>query len=98
MQVADKISRIIEHLVPEGNLDDKVRCILDREIRRRLAEFEAIDLRFRKKYGMTLEEFEQQDVVKQRGYSFEVENDHHEWDAALDALTSLRKDLQELTQ
>lgn len=55
MQVADKFSRIIERLVPEGNLDLKMKTILANEVRRRLAEFEAVDRRFRRKYGMTLE-------------------------------------------
>lgn len=96
MQVADKFSRIIEHLVPEGNLDLKMRTILANEVRRRLAEFEAVDRRFRQKYGMTLDEFERRGVVKERGYAFEVERDHQEWDAAADAILALRADLDEL--
>ncbi len=93
MQVADKYSKIIEHLVPEGDLDGKVRTILLHEVRRRLAEFEAVDRRFRQKYGMTLEEFERRGVVKEKGYAFEVERDHQEWDATVDALLALRADL-----
>ena len=96
MQVADKISRIIEHLVPQGDWDEKMQVIIAREIHRRLAEFEAVDLRFRQKYGLSLEEFEQRGMVKEKGYSFEVERDHQEWDAAVDALQSLREDLHEL--
>jgi hypothetical protein len=96
MQVADKFSRIIERLVPEGNLDLKMRTILLNEVRRRLAEFEAVDRRFRQKYGMTLDEFERRGVVKERGYASEVERDHQEWDAAVDAMRTLRADLDEL--
>ena len=96
MQVADKFSKIIERLVPEGNLDLKMRTILASEVRRRLAEFEAVDRRFRRKYGMTLDEFERGGVVKERGYAFEVERDHQEWDAAVDALLALRADLDVL--
>jgi hypothetical protein len=96
MKVADKYSRIIEHLVPEGNLDLKMKTILASEVRRRLAEFEAVDRRFRQKYGMTLAEFERRGVIKERGYAFEVERDHQEWDAAVDAMVALRADLNEL--
>jgi hypothetical protein len=67
MQVADKFSRIIERLVPEGSLDLKMKTTLANEVRRRLAEFEAVDRRFRQKYAMTLEEFERRGVVKDRG-------------------------------
>ena len=96
MQVADKYSRIIERLVPEGDLDVKMRTILLHEVRRRLEEFEAVDRRFRQKYDMDLDEFERRHMVKEQGYSFEVESDHQEWDAAVDAITSLGHDLQEL--
>ena len=96
MQVADKYSRIIGHLVPEGDLNVKMRTLLANEIRRRLAEFDAVDRHFRHKYGGTLDEFERREVVRERGYSFEVESDHQKWDAATDAIASLRKDLDEL--
>ena len=98
MQVADKFTPIIDRLVPEGDLDLKMRTILSHEIRRRLAEFEAVDRRFHEKYGMALDEFEQREIVKGKGYSFEVERDHQEWDSAVDALTILRMDLHELEQ
>ena len=96
MQVADKYSRIIDRLVPDGDLDLKMRTILLHEVRRRLGEFESIDRRFRDKYSMGLEEFERRQVVKDHGYSFEVEKDHQEWDSAVDAIAALREDLHEL--
>lgn len=96
MQVADKYSRIMGHLVPEGDVNVKVRTILLNEVRRRLAECEAVDRRFSQKYGMTLDEFERRAVVKERGYAYEVEHDHQEWDAAVDAMQALRADLAEL--
>lgn len=96
MQVAQKLSQILDRLVPEGDLDRKMHVVLAHEIRRRLAEFEAINRRFEQKYGMTLEAFEQGEVVKAKEYSFEVERDHQEWDAAVDAIETLRFDLREL--
>lgn len=73
-----------------------MKTILASEVRRRLAEFEAVDRRFRQKYGMTLDVFERRGVIKERGYAFEVERDHQEWDAAVDAMVALRADLDEL--
>jgi hypothetical protein len=78
MKVADKYSRIIERLVPEGNLDLKMKTILAGEVRRRLAEFEAVDRWFRQKYGMTLDESGRRGVIKEWGYAFEVERDRQE--------------------
>jgi hypothetical protein len=45
---------------------------------------------------MTFEEFERNEMVKKLGYSFEVENDYHEWDMAIDGIETLRRDLEEL--
>jgi hypothetical protein len=44
------------------------------------------------------EEFERNEMVKKLGYSFEVENDYHEWDMAIDGIETLRRDLEELQE
>jgi hypothetical protein len=45
---------------------------------------------------MTLDEFEKSEMVKELGYSFEVESDYHDWDMALDGIKMLRRDLEEI--
>jgi len=94
--IAEDTARIVEELIPEGDFDDKVRQLLISEIRRRLAAFETIDRRLRQKYGMSLEEFEARQIIKERGFSFEVESDYHEWDQAIDAIQALRGNLRKL--
>ncbi len=47
---------------------------------------------------MTLEEFEKRNIVKEKGFSYEVESDYHEWDAAIDAIKTLKNYFEELTQ
>ena len=79
--ITEKTTKILDLLIPEGNLDYKVRKILIEDIKRRLTEFQLIDNRFRKKYGMTLDEFEQRNIIKEKEFSFEVESDYHEWDS-----------------
>jgi hypothetical protein len=96
--IGEDITRVIGHLIKEGDLNSKIRRILEKEIRRRLVEYQLIDMGFQKKYGKTLEEFEKRKVIKEKGYSFEVESDYHEWDAAVDATKTLQKDLKELCQ
>ncbi|MCB0138138.1 MAG: hypothetical protein KDD75_23760, partial [Caldilineaceae bacterium] len=54
--------------------------------RRRLARYQLTDRLFQEKYGLTLEEFEAQEVVKGGNDSFEVESDHQDWDLAVDGM------------
>jgi hypothetical protein len=35
-------------------------------------------------------------VTKEKGYSFEVETDYHDWDAALYAIKTFQKDMEDL--
>ncbi len=96
--ITEKTTKILDLLIPEGNLDYKVRKILIEDIKRRLTEFQLIDNRFRKKYGMTLDEFEQRNIIKEKGFSFEVESDYHEWDSAIDAIKTLGAKIEDLSK
>ncbi len=96
--IGKDVYNIINHLVKEGDINSKIRKILEKEIRRRITEYELIDKGFQKKYGMSLEEFEKKEVIKQKGYSFEVESDHDDWDAAVDAVKTLKEYLKKLWQ
>lgn len=49
-----------------------------------------------KKYGMTFDEFERNEVVKTKGFTWEVESDSDEWDMANDGIQSMRRGLEEL--
>lgn len=94
--VSENIARIIDRLEAGTSLDDKLLRVLENEIRRRLARYEWIDRQFQRKYGMTLEEFEQRRVVEKQNYSFEVESDHQDWDQAVDGIKMLRQELAQL--
>ncbi|MBK7204126.1 hypothetical protein [Candidatus Amarolinea dominans] len=58
--------------------------------------YQLTDRLFRQKYGATLDEFEAAEVVKTRGYSFEVENDHQDWDLAVDGIHTVERQLASL--
>jgi len=70
--------------------------MVENELKRRLARYELTDHLFRKKYGVTFDEFERNEMVKKRGYSFEVESDYHDWDMAIDGIKTLHRDLEEI--
>ena len=88
--ITEKTLKILNILIPQGDLDTKVRKILVENLRKKLAEFQLIDNRFKKKYGMTLEKFENKNIINKKGFSFEVESDYHEWDSAVDAIKAMR--------
>lgn len=96
--ITDKTTKILNLIIPEGDIDYKVRKILREDIKRKLAEFQLIDNRFQKKYGMTLDEFEKRNIIKEKGFSFEVESDYHEWDSAVDAIKTLKAKVKDLTK
>ena len=96
--ITEKTTKILDLIIPEGDLDYKVRKILREDIKRKLTEFQLIDNRFLKKYGMTLDEFEGKNIIKEKGFSFEVESDYHEWDSAVDAIKTLKAKIEDLSK
>ena len=92
----EKIVRIIDRLEAGVGIEAKLGQVVENELRRRLARYELTDRLFRKKYGMTLDEFEKNEMVKKLSYSFDVESDYHDWDMAIDGIGTLRQDLEEL--
>jgi hypothetical protein len=69
---------------------------VDDELYRRFAGYQLRDRLFREKYGMTLEQFEAAEAVRQYGYSFEVENDHQDWDQVVDGMRTIERQLAAL--
>ncbi len=96
--ITEKTTKILDLIIPEGDLDYKVRKILKEELKRKLTEFQLIDNRFLKKYGMTLDEFEEKNIIKEKGFSFEAESDYHEWDSAVDAIKTLKAKIEDLSK
>ena len=92
-----QVLAIAHQLEPDVDVDTALRSILLNEVRRRLAAYELMVRNLEQKYAMTLTEFEDRKMVEQLGYSFEVENDHQDWDQAVDALRGLRQLLHDLT-
>lgn len=95
--ISEKIIKHFKYLGLSGaKAEEKIRSVLETEYRRRLTRYEHVDRLFRKKYGMSFEEFERREVVKQKGFSWEVESDSDEWEMAVDGIESMNRGLQEL--
>ena len=66
--------------------------MLRREYLRKLMRYRLTDEFFRKKYQMTYADFEKENIVAKRDFSWEVESDAQEWEMAIDGIsTCLRK-------
>jgi hypothetical protein len=87
---------VLDALEPDATIETQVARLAEGELRRRLARYQLADRLFRQKYGMSLEEFEADEMVKQLNYSFEVESDHQDWDLAIDGIRSVERQLAEL--
>ena len=81
----------------ESISDEELKEILRKEYLRRLTRYKLIDELFRKKYGLTFEEFEKNDTVAKENYSWEVESDAQEWEAAVDGINTVLEKLRELS-
>ncbi len=95
--VSKETARHLESLpLGPADLDGKLRALLEAEYRRRLSRYSLTDRVLRQKYGMTYEEFEARNLVKERGYSWEVESDAIAWETAVDGMRTMRRKLEEL--
>ena len=66
------------------------------EYERRIVLYKLTDERFKKKYGMKFPEFEKKNLVKEKGFSWEVEKDAMEWEHAVEGLASLQEKINKI--
>ncbi len=88
------MSTVIEkHLQKMDN--NELAAMLRSEYLRKLTRYKKVDETYRKKYGMTFEQFDSRNVVADRDYSWEVESDSQEWEAAIDGIETMLSKLKE---
>lgn len=92
--------KLMEKIAKDLDLpkDEVMQESLISEIRRHIAAYKFTDYLLAKKYQMSFTEFEKNKIVAKKKYSFEVEEDYHNWDQALDGIKSLEKDLRMLAE
>ena len=96
VEFSNRLISVLNLLEPGVGPKQQVARLAKQELRRRLARYQLTDRLFREKYGMTLEEFEAAETVKARGYSFDVENDHQDWDLAADGIRTVERQMATL--
>ncbi len=81
----------VKRMVEEMHVEE-LEEMLERDYLRKLTRYKLTDESFRKKYGMTYEEFERENIVAEKNYSWDVESDAQDWEMAIDGInTCLRK-------
>lgn len=77
---------------------DEIREALINEYRRRLIRYKMVDEAMRKKYGMSFDQFESSNVVRERKFSWAVESDAMEWEHALEGVRYVEQKLKDMEE
>ena len=85
-----------ESLLEGKDVDAKIRFLLRSEYMRRLGRYRHVDRLMASKYGMRFNEFVARDLVKEKGFSWEVELDAMNWETAMGGITTMERKLREL--
>lgn len=95
--ILDRTKKMIEkaHLAGK-NLDTKVMYLLRSEYLRHLGQYRRVDLLMQKKYGITFDEFVSRKIVKEKGYTWEVEKDAMDWETAISGIKTIEQKINEL--
>jgi len=92
----ERLIYLVNTLADTDDFNEGLQRLLETEIRRRLNRYQLTDRQLQRKYGMTFEEFCERDVVKERGYSWEVESDYCDWEMAVGEIRHLEQRLKEV--
>lgn len=100
MAASSGISRslidIVNTMEPNGDINIKVKHIVENELIRRLNRYELTVRQLEKKYDMSLSAFKKKGVVAEKGYSYEVENDLWEWESSQDGIKTVKAEIKKL--
>ncbi len=70
--------------------EKEIKDTLISEYEKKLVLYKLTNESLKNKYGMSFKEFEDNNIVKQKDFSWEVENDAMEWEHALDGIKTLK--------
>jgi len=77
---------------------DEIKEALLNEYRRRVIRCKMVDETMKKKYGMTFQEFESKNVVKEHDFSWQVESDAMEWEHAVEGNRYAEQKLKSISE
>ena len=87
-----------EALPNEQTVDAKVRQLIKAECLRELGRYRRTDFALTRKYNIPFDEFIAQQVTRQQGYSWEVEQDAMAWETAVGGIATMQRKLNDLQE
>ena len=89
--------QLLEEPFLEGrDLDAKIRLLLRSELMRRLGRYRHVDRLMASKYGVGFEELVSRRLVKEKGFSWDVESDAMAWETAVGGIKTVERKLREI--
>jgi hypothetical protein len=76
--------------------EDEAIAALISDYEKKLLVYRFTDEMFKKKYKMTFDEFEDRNIIENKNFSWEVENDSAEWEHALEGIRYIQEKLSML--
>ena len=80
----------------DQTLDVKARQLIEAEYLREAARYRRVDLALTRKYGMSFDDFLARRITRERGYTWEVEQDAMNWETAVGGMATIERKLREL--
>lgn len=81
-------------LLPEKEIKEAVLS----EYEKRLTLFKLADEKFRKKYGMSFQEFEKKNLVAEKGFSWDIEQNSMNWEHAIEGIRYLEDKIRKIKE
>ncbi len=96
--VSEDVVRRLDDLAiaQTGDVKATLQRLLVGEYQRRLARYRLTDRLLSEKYSVSFVEFEDRQMTKELGYSWEVESDAIAWETAIDGTATVERQLSEL--
>jgi len=96
LTISRSLLDIFNTIETEGDINSKVKHVLENELVRRLNRYELTVRNLEKKYELSFKEFKKKGIVEKKGYSYDVENDLWEWESSLDGIKTVKTEIKRL--
>jgi len=90
------VNLLDDPVLGEDSANDTLFHLLESEYLRRLARYQRTNRALEQKYQLHFQKFISGDVIQQKGYSWEVEQDAIDWETAIGGITTMKRKLRDL--
>ncbi|MBN2090890.1 hypothetical protein JW964_14850 [candidate division KSB1 bacterium] len=96
LKISDELANYVTDLFSDEVTDKKIKRLIENEIIRRLTRYQHTIRILELKYQMDFDTFKLKNIVSQKKFSEEVENDFCNWEMSIDGVHSMEKKLNTL--